>query len=428
MRHTRVSATVLSLVLLGAVVASQGPTQGGGNPGPAVGAAQGGRGGPGGPGGGRGFGRGRGVTIQPGEECPPGTTEVRPRTCQAPEFPAPSIVDYRPRTTLVTEEHLVPRAKFPVIDSHNHTNIDESNIDEMIRDMDALNLRVLVNLTAGEDPDVVKRRVEFIRNSPHADRFRVFANVNWNGAGGPGWAENAVARLEQAIANGAIGLKIAKNLGLTARKADGSRLRVDDPDLKPIWDLCARLNIPVIIHTAEPQEFFSPLDYQNERWLELALFADRRNYNPQGPTWEDLMGERDRMYAANPGTRFIGAHFDWYGSNLARAARQLDSLPNLVLEVGAVLYEFGRQPRAAREFFIKYQDRILFGKDAFQATEFPYFWRVFETDDEYFDYYRDYHAFWKLYGLGLPDEVLKKLYYRNALRVTPGLPQSGWPE
>jgi predicted TIM-barrel fold metal-dependent hydrolase len=270
--------------------------------------------------------------------------------------------------------------------------------------------------------------MDFIRSTPHADRFRVFANVNWNGADAPDWAGRAVSDLEQAVANGAIGLKIAKNLGLSARRTDGSRLRVDDPALKPVWDACARLNIPVIIHTAEPQEFFSPLDLKNERWLELALFEDRRNYMPGQPTFEDLVGERDRMYAANPRTRYIGAHFNWYGPDLARAGRQLDALPNLVLEVGAVLYDFGRQPRAAREFFIKYQDRILFGKDAFEASEFPYYWRVFETFDEYFDYYRDYHAFWKLYGMGLPDGVLRKLYHQNALRWIPGLPRSGWTQ
>jgi len=428
MRTSHAAITLLILAVLGTgVVATQGPPSAGTTP--AIGAQQGGPGGPGGPGrGGFGGRGGGGVPIGPGEECPAGMTEWRPGACRAPEFPAPSILDYRPRTTLVTTETPVPRAKFPVVDSHNHTTITAQNIDQMIRDMDALNLRVLVNLSGGSNPDQVKQKVDFIRNSPHADRFRVFANVEWNGAGGPGWAENAVSQLEQSVANGAVGLKIAKNLGLTARAADGTRLRVDDPALKPIWDLCARLNIPVIIHTAEPQEFFSPLDYQNERWLELSLFQDRRNYSPEGPSWEDLVGERDRMYAANPRTRYIGAHFDWYGSDLARAGRQLDALPNLVLEVGAVLYEFGRQPRAAREFFIKYQDRILFGKDSFAASEFPYFWRVFETNDEYFDYYRDYHAFWKLYGMGLPDEVLKKLYYKNALRVTPGLPQTGWPE
>ena len=425
--RTRAAAIALfsTATLVGAVLAStplvadQAP---GGSP------AVGRQGGPGGPGRGGFGGRGRGTQIQPGEECPPGTTESRPRFCSAPEFPAPSILDYRPRTTLVTEAHLVPRAKFPVIDSHNHTTIDADNIDEMIRQMDELNLRVLVNLSGGSSPDQIKQKVDFIRSTPHADRFRVFANVDFDNADAPGWAASAVARLEQSVANGAIGLKIFKNLGLTTTKSDGSRLHVDDPVLKPVWEACARLNIPVIIHTAEPQEFFSPLDYRNERWLELALFANRRNYDPEGPSWEDLMGERDRMYAANPNTRFIGAHFDWYGSDLARASRQLDRLPNLVLEVGAVLYEFGRQPRAAREFFVKYQDRILFGKDSFAASEFPYYWRVFETADEYFDYYRDYHAFWKLYGMDLPDEVLKKLYYGNALRVTPGLPQSGWPE
>ena len=368
-----------------------------------------------------------GVQIQPGDPCPPGTTETRPGRCTAPEFPAPSILDYRPRSTLVATAHLVPKAKYPVIDSHNHTTITATNIDQLIGEMDQLNLRVLVNLSGGSGPAQVKQKVDFIRSSKYPDRFRVFANVTWNGAGGPGWAEKAVADLEQSIRNGAIGLKIAKDLGLRAKKADGTRLHVDDPDLKPIWDLCARLNVPVIIHTAEPQEFFSPLDYTNERWLELALFAERRNFMPGQPTFEDLMGERDRMYAANPKTRYIGAHFNWYGNNLARAARQLDQLPNLVLEVGAVLYDFGRQPRAAREFFIKYQNRILFGKDSYQASEYPCYWRVFETSDEYFDYYRDYHAFWKLYGMDLPDAVLKKLYFQNALRVTPGLPQAGWP-
>lgn len=361
-------------------------------------------------------------------ECPKGMTLVRVGACGTPEFPPPSIVDYRPRTTMVATEHLVPKAKFPVIDSHNHTSITAQNIEQMITEMDANNIRTLVNLSGGADPAAVKTKVDFIKSSKYPDRFRVFANVSWDGAGGAGWAEKAVADLEQAVKNGAIGLKIAKNLGISAKKADGSRLHVDDPALKPVWDLCARLNIPVIIHTAEPQEFFSPFDYNNERWLELSLFADRRNFGPGKATFEELIGERDRMYAANPKTRYIGAHFNWYGNNLERAAKHLDALPNVVLEVGAVLYDFGRQPRASHDFFIKYQDRILFGKDAWAASEFPYYWRVFETKDEYFDYYRDYHAFWKLYGIDLPDEVLKKLYYKNALKVTTGLPQTGWPK
>jgi len=355
-------------------------------------------------------------------------TMTRPGRCQAPELSPPSIVDYRPRSVLVAEENLVASAKYPVIDIHSHTGPNADTIDRLIAEMDALNLRVLVNLSGGSDPNAVKEKVDFIRASEHPDRFRVFANVNWDGAGAPGWAEKAVADLEQAVGNGAIGLKIGKNLGLTAQRFDGTRLHVDDPILNPVWELCARFDIPVIIHTAEPSEFFSPLDNSNERWLELALFPSRRNYMPGKPTFDELMNERDRMFAANPNTRYIAAHFGWYASDLARAARLLDELPNVVLEMSAVLYDFGRQPRAARAFFIAYQDRVLFGKDSYQPVEFPYYWRVLETADEYFDYYRNYHAFWKLYGVDLPDEVLEKLYYANALRVAPGLPQGGWPQ
>ncbi len=375
----------------------------------------------------RGADRGTGQQYPPGK-CPAGTTETRPGRCQAPEFPAPSILDYKPRSTLVTARHLVPKAKFPVVDIHSHTGPTPDTIEKLIAEMDALNLRVLTNLSGGSAPGAIKQKVDFIRGSKYPDRFRVFANVEWNGAGAPGWADKAVANLEQSIRNGAIGLKIAKNLGMVAKKADGTRLQVDDPVLKPVWDLCARLNIPVLIHIAEPQEFFSPLDFNNERWLELGLFKDRRHYMPGEPSFEQLMGERDRMFAANPKTRFINAHFGWYGNDLARAARLLDQCPNVVMDLSAVLYDFGRQPRASRDFFIKYQDRVLFGKDSYVPSEFPYYWRTFETADEYFDYYRDYHAFWKLYGMDLPDAVLRKVYYQNSLKVTPGLPQGGWPQ
>ena len=369
---------------------------------------------------------GRGEAYPPGQ-CPPGTTEIRPGRCQAPEVPPPSILDYRPRSTLVTEAHAVPRARYPFVDIHSHTGPSAATVDQLVAEMDAMNLRVLVNLSGGGAAGV-KEKVDFIRSTPHAGRFAVFANVTWRGAGSPGWAEAAVADLEQAVRNGAIGLKVAKDLGLSVRKADGSRLRVDDPVLGPVWEAAGRLDIPVIIHTAEPQEFFSPLDYENERWLELALFESRRNFMPGQPTFDDLVGERDRMFAAHPKTRFINAHFGWYANDLGRAARLLDALPNVVMEMAAVLYDFGRQPRAAREFFTRYQDRVLMGKDTYAPSEFPYYFRVLETNDEYFDYYRDYHAFWKLYGMGLSDEVLRKLYYRNALRVTPGLPRTGWPE
>jgi len=374
-------------------------------------------------------GRRPGTSIKPGEECPPGTTETRPNTCQAPEFPAPSILDYRPRTTLVTAETLVPRAKFPVIDIHGHPpgiNTAEG-LAGMVEEMDNLNLRVMTSAsnTSGER---LTQLLDVINASPHKDRFRVFTGVDFRDVG-PGWADRAVAQLEADIKAGAVGVgEVGKSFGLTTRKRDGTRLKIDDPDLDPIWQAAARLDIPMFIHTAEPQDFFSPLDNKNERWLELALFPDRRNYQPGQVAFEELMTERNNLFKRHPKTRFIAAHFGWHANDLQRAAALLDAYPNVVIEAGAILYDLGRQPRAAHDFFVKYQDRILFGKDSWQPQEFPSYWRVFETRDEYFDYYRDYHAFWKLYGMDLPDQVLKKLYYQNALRVVKGMPATGWPQ
>ncbi len=367
----------------------------------------------------------------PGRERPetfperrPGTTEVRPGQWRAPEFEPPSILDYDPNPMLVTDENLVPSAKFPVIDIHSHQRATDENMEELISEMDALNLQVLVNLSGGSG-EQLRGRVEAIRNGPYPDRFRVFANIDFDDVA-PGFGEAAAAQLQADVEAGAIGLKIFKSLGMTNLKADGSRLQVDDPELDPIWEMAGRMDIPVLIHTAEPPAFFEEPDYTNERWLELALFPSRRNYGPDQVDFETLLAERDRMFLKHPNTRFIAAHFGFHGHDLQRAAEVLDSIPNLYLDLSAVLYDFGRQPRAAREFFIEYQDRLLFGKDSYQPIEFPYYWRVFETTDEYFDYYRDYHAFWKLYGMDLPDDVLRKIYYENALAVTPGLPRTGF--
>jgi predicted TIM-barrel fold metal-dependent hydrolase len=377
--------------------------------------------------GGRG-GRG-GIAVEPGQPCPPGTTMTRPLRCQAPEFPAPSIVDYTPRSTLVTPVHLVPKAKYPAIDIHGHgANMlsTPEGLNTLVAELDKLNVGLFVSADtmSGER---LGRALDVVRNSPHKDRVRIFTGVAF-GQLEPGFGERAARQLEADIKAGAVGIgEISKSFGLTLRKPDGSRLRVDDPELDPVWATAARLNIPVFIHTAEPQEFFQPLDMRNERWLELSLFRDRRNNQPGQVTFEELMTERDNLFRKHPKTTFIAAHFGWHANDLARLGQLLDSFPNVVVEAGAILYDLGRQPRTAREFMTKYQDRVLFGKDAFEPSEYPYYWRVFETNDEYFDYYRDYHAFWKLYGLGLSDDVLKKLYYRNALRITPGLPQSGWP-
>jgi predicted TIM-barrel fold metal-dependent hydrolase len=378
--------------------------------------------------GGRG-GRGNDLPTVNGE-CPPGTTEWRPGRCRAPEFPPPSIVDYRPRSTLVTAAHPVPKAKFPAIDFHGHAGGrlgSAEGLAGLMADLDALNVRLFI-AADGVSGENLQRTLAVVNASPYKDRVRIFTGINFSNVG-PGWAEKAVAQLEADIKAGAVGVgEVSKSLGLRTRKADKTLLRLDDPELAPIWEACGRLGIPVFIHTAEPQEFFEPIDYKNERWLELALFGDRRYPPDQFPRFEELMAQRDRVFKAHPKTHFVAAHLGWHGNDLARLGRMLDEMPNVTTELGAVLYDLGRQPRTAREFLTKYQDRVMFGKDAFEPSEYPYYFRVFETNDEYFDYYRDYHAFWKLYGLGLSDEVLKKIYYKNALRVTPGLPRQGWPE
>jgi predicted TIM-barrel fold metal-dependent hydrolase len=276
--------------------------------------------------------------------------------------------------------------------------------------------------------DRLQKAMAVINASPKAkDRVRVLAGIDFRNVG-PGWAEKAVAQLEADVAAGAVGVgEIGKDFGLSIKKADGSRLKLDDPDLDPIWDACARLKLPVFIHTADPQEFFQPIDYTNERWLELSLFPGRRYPADKFPRFEELMAERDNLFRKHPKTTFVAAHMGWHANDLGRLGKMLDAMPNVYTEVGAVLYDIGRQPRGAHDFFVKYQDRVLFGKDSFQPEEYPYYWRVFETRDDYFDYYRGYHAFWKLYGIDLPDSVLKKVYYQNALRITSRLPQTGWP-
>ena len=373
----------------------------------------------------------REAAIGANEECPPGMTEIRPRRCMAPQSTPPSILDYRPRSTLVTNAHSVPRAKYPAIDFHGHPRdlvSTTEGLSALGAALDRLNVRAMVVAEAmsGED---VRRTAAAIRSSPQMrDRLRIFAGIDFNNVG-PGWAQRAVTQLRADVEAGAVGVgELSKRLGLSYRKADGSRLRIDDPDLDPIWQECARLELPVFIHTADPQEFFKPtIDFTNERWLELSLFPQRRYPPDQFPSFEQLMKERDNLFRRHPRTTFVAAHMGWHANDLARLGKMLSEMPNVYTEVGAVLYDIGRQPWTAHDFFIKYQDRILFGKDSFQPEEYPYYWRVFETRDDYFDYYRDYHASWKLYGINLPDAVLKKIYYQNALRITPGLPQTGWP-
>ncbi len=338
-----------------------------------------------------------------------------------------SIEEYDPKSTLVIPQHPVKRAKYPFIDVHNHQyGLTPERVDKLVADMDSINLRIMVNLSGGYG-ERLKENVAILK-SRYKDRFAVFANLDFSGIDDPDYPQKVANQLEQDLRNGAQGLKIFKNFGMDLKDTKGQRIHVDDPRFERVWEICAKWKVPVLIHTGEPWSFFQPIDRFNERWLELKQFPQRARPPDRYPTWETLMGEQHHLFASHPKTIFINAHLGWLGGNLAELGRLMDQMPNMYTEIGAVLAELGRQPRFAREWFIKHQDRVLFGKDTWEPTEYYYYFRVLETADEYFDYYRKRHAFWKMYGLDLPDEVLKKLYYKNALRIIPGLNAAGFPQ
>ncbi|MES1198346.1 MAG: amidohydrolase family protein [Chitinophagaceae bacterium] len=334
---------------------------------------------------------------------------------------------YDPVNTLVVPEHKLTQSKFPFIDVHNHQwNMGSQNLDELIKDMDKMNMKVMVNLSGGSGNGLKKMISNVTDHYPK--RFIVFANIDFDGIGKNDWTESAVKKLEEDVKNGANGLKIFKSLGFSIKDQSGNRVAVDDARLDAIWKKCGELKIPVLIHTADPKPFWDPMDEKNERWLELATHPNRKR-GPNNPEpWEKLIEEQHRMFKKHPETTFIAAHFGWYPNDLGHLGKLLDEMPNVNVEFGAVIAELGRQPRMAKEFFTKYQDRIMFGKDSWVPEEYATYFRVLETNDEYFPYHKKYHAFWAMYGMGLPDNILKKIYYKNALRIIPNIDKTGFPE
>lgn len=329
--------------------------------------------------------------------------------------------DYEPRSTLVVEEHPTAEAEYPFVDAHAHQwgigSMSESELDALVAEMDALNMAVMVNLSGGSG-EALKEKVR--NTEEHAPgRFVHFANIDFDHINDPNFAETAARQLEDDVRNGAKGLKIFKNLGMSVFYANGERVHTDDPRLDPIWEKAGELDIPVLIHTGDPAPFWEPHDRFNERWFELKQRPRRKR--PPEPSWETIMQEHWNLIRKHPETTFISAHLSWLGNDLGRLGRLLDEMPNMYTELGAVLGELGRQPRTAREFLIEYQDRVLMGKDSWEPSEYHVYFRTLETADEYFPYYRKRHAFWRMYGLDLPDEVLRKVYYRNALRIIPGM-------
>lgn len=348
--------------------------------------------------------------------------------------------EYNPPSTLVVPTNEVTSAKYPFIDVHNHQfRMPDQDLKALTKDMDALNMAVMVNLSGRgfrrtdsggfdvNDSEYLKRAVKNGQQTAPG-RLMVFTNISFEGIGSDGWTENAVNELENDVKYGASGLKIYKSLGFNVKDTEGKRVAIDDSRLDPIWAKCGELGIPVLIHAADPKPFWDEHDSDNERWLELKLRPGRKRSAANPAPWQQIIDEQHNIFKKHPNTKFINAHLGWYANDLGKLAELLDTMPNMYVEIGAVIAELGRQPRMANKFFEKYQDRVMFGKDSWHPEEYYTYFRVLETDDEYFPYYKKYHAYWKMYGLNLPDEILKKLYYKNAMKVIPGIDSSKFPD
>jgi len=351
-----------------------------------------------------------------------------------PDF-KPSVVQTKmPESVLIVKRTEVVKAKYPVIDIHFHGRDLETAEDyrELLHKLDSVGVAIITNLNMGFR-EVFDRHIDV--GKPFSDRVIPFARVDWEEINSPGWSQRAAAELERMFQAGAQGLKIWKDLGLQLRNPDGSYIHSDDPRLAPIWQTCAEYNRPVLMHLSDAIARFHPIGPANERY-EAGLWRESPEGNYYGtgqPTHDQIFVHWEKMIQQQPKTIFVMAHFAETPWDLARVANWLERYPNMFVEFSSRLAELGRQPYTARRFFLKYQDRILFGSDnnpsSIPDEEWRPYWRFLETDDEYFDFpvqLRSTFGFsmqgrWKINGIFLPDDVLQKIYYANALKLMPGL-------
>jgi uncharacterized protein len=333
------------------------------------------------------------------------------------------LKDYDPKSMLHAPSHEVPRAKFPVIDVHNHVN-DAAGIHgkeippaEVVRRMNSANVQKIVILTGmwGEKlQGVLDKMVK-----PYPDRFIVFTQLDYSKIDDANYGAEMIAQLDDAVRRGARGLKILKDLGLVDRDKSGKLIPVDDPRLDPVWEECGRLGIPVALHISDPEAFFNPIDNHNERYEELNHNPTWSFYGPQFPSKETLLAQRNHVVEKHPHTTFVALHVANWPENLDAVSGWLDKYPNMYVEFGAREAELGRQPRRALKFFTDYQDRTLFGTDN-EPEEAMYanYFRWLETADEYFPYWGyPEQGRWEIYGLQLPDSILEKVYNKNASKI-----------
>ncbi len=356
------------------------------------------------------------------------------------------LKDFQPRSMLAAASTRVPRARVPAIDCHAHfgySAVSTAGIaqgeevqflapaEELLPVMDRVNLRMMVNLTGGVGRGLEQSIDRY--QTPHPDRFLTFAEPRWSRASAPAYAREQADDIERAHRLGARGLKVLKTLGLYLRDrvTSGPLVAIDDRRFDPMWEACGALKMPVAIHIADPEAFFLPIDRFNERFEELNNHPDWSFYGRDFPSFRSLIEARNRVLARHPVTKFIALHLGNNAENLGAVSECLDRYPNMYVETGARVAELGRQPRAARRFFDRYQDRILFGTDAvphgvdmpqqiFGEALYEIYFRFLETEDEYFDYApaaTPPQGRWRISGIGLPESILHKVYHDNAARL-----------
>jgi predicted TIM-barrel fold metal-dependent hydrolase len=376
-----------------------------------------------------------------------GAASLAARSSQAQQASPPAtpaagpglpLEQYQPKSMLHVPETHVPRSRFPVIDFHTHITSggrgDPNRIQislqptECLAVMDRKNIQTMVSLTGSYGPALRDAVVKL--SEAHPGRFVVFTEPAWNRAFEPGYPKAQAGLIEDARKAGAKGLKVLKTLGLFLREPGTNKLvRIDDPRFDLMWDAVGALKMPVAMHTSDPGAFFLPIDRFNERWEELHAHPNWSFHGKDFPSNRDLQEARRNVIRRHPRTQFVCLHVA-NSEDLAYVSECLDSHPNMHVDIAARIGELGRQPRIARKFFDKYQDRIVFGTDASAGASTPQqtfgdalyeiYYRFLETEDDYFDYAPapvPPQGRWRIYGIGLPESILRKVYHDNAARL-----------
>ena len=346
--------------------------------------------------------------------------------------------NFRPQTMMHVAQTTLQRAKFPVVDLHSHFRYrlrhSEKALDAFVELMDRNHIALCVSLD-GRWGDELQEHQDYLWTK-YADRFLIFSNIDWQGDGEANdpktWAcqredftRNTIERLRDAKRRGVSGVKLFKQFGLKYRDVDGSLIKIDDPRWDPIWAECGQLGLPIILHTADPEAFFQPINEKNERWEELSRHPDWSFFGERYPSRNELLAARNRVIRRHPHTTFIGAHMANNAEDLTTVSKWLDQLPNLYVELASRIGELGRQPYTTRDFIVKYSDRVLFGTDGpWPEQRIRLYWRFLESRDEYFPYSEKEfppQGLWNIYGVFLPDDVLRRVYHENAVRIVPGV-------